>query len=249
MTKSTILSLQQASLVKNVARLVIFIAIAVSALVVLLRFGEATPATKAYLAVDLTTMAAFAFGYYISKDKFWLIMLASTLPMFVSDLYFFPSFSFLFPRTNAQGIGGVGMNMWAGIHLIVISIGCIFYFRKTIFTYLNIIALVATVVTNLSLGTGLLSRNAIGQVVATFFQTIVVGYLVYYGIKTNKKIFIAGAIVWLGSLFAIGAYFFAVSNDIAPFTLRISDKTLTVARALTGIGALENLNRFKLDKK
>jgi hypothetical protein len=194
-----------------------------------------TPATRAYLAGDVIAFLAFTYAFYRTKDKFWLIMLASTVPMFISDLYFIPSFSFIFPITGSVG---VGMNMWAGLHRVVISLGCFLYFKKSFLNYTNLIALFATVLTNTSFASFLLSRSSIGYVTALIWQAITIYYLIYYGLSKKKFIFSLGAAIEFIGLFIVVLYYFYVSHDIAGITLSLTDKVFAFSRDLMAIGAI-----------
>jgi hypothetical protein len=218
-----------------IVKLAVYVLFAGSSVVILANLLRPTAPYSAYLAIDVATFLAFAYAYYETKDKFWLISLASVPLMFLSDLYFLGSFSFVFPR----GIG-VGMNMWAGLHVLVISLGCFLYFKKSFLNYANLIALFATILTNLSFSTFLLSRPSIGYVTALVWQTIVIYFLVYYGMKKKKLVFSAGAIVWYIGLFTIVFYYFFVTQHIQSVTLPVTDKVITLGRGLMGIGAFKS---------
>lgn len=221
-----------------VVKLAVYVLFAGSSVLMLATLFRPTAPYSAYLAIDFATFLAFTYAYYKTKDKFWLISLASVPLMFISDLYFIPSFSFVFPR----GIG-VGMNMWAGLHMVVLSLGCFLYFKKSFMNYANLIALFATILTNLSFSTFLLSRPSIGYVTALIWQTIVIYYLVYYSMKKKKFVFSTGAIVWFTGLFIIVLYYFFVSKDIQSITVTVTDKVITFGRGLMGVGVFESWRR------
>ncbi|MFH0929558.1 MAG: hypothetical protein V1818_04385 [Candidatus Aenigmatarchaeota archaeon] len=216
-------------------RLLVYTVAIVSFILIIRSMLIRTPATQAYLAGDAIAFLAFSYAFYKTKDKFWLIMLASTVPMFISDLYFIPSFSFIIPKTAGAG---VGMNMWAGLHRIVISVGCFLYFKKSALNYANLIMLFATILTNTAFSSFLLSRSAIGYIVAFLWQAITIYYLIYYGVSKKKFIFSLGAAIELIGLTIVVLYYLYVSHDIQPLTLSLTDKIFAFCRNLMAIGAI-----------
>lgn len=226
--------------VSNIFKICAATVLCVLTIIMIVLIGKERPVTEVYITTELILFFVFGFAYNDSKDKFWLIMLACTIPMLISDLYFLPSFSFIFPRTNAQGDAGIGMNMWAGIHLTVISVGCFFYFKKNIVNFANLTALAIATVTNISLSTGLLARSRISYITTLLLQIVLSGYLIYYGIKTKRILVSIGSIIWVLSLFAIAVYAIRVGSDVTPFTLALSDKSITISHAFVGLGALQN---------
>jgi hypothetical protein len=213
-------------------KLIIYILVIISTFLILRTSLTPTPATPAYLANNVATFLAFIYAYYKTKDKFWLIMSASVPPMFISDLYFLPSFGGLFWSRPE------GMNTWAGIHQIIISLGCFFYFKKSSLRYAIPIALFAVILTNTSFSTFSLSRSAAGYITGLAWQTITIYYLVYYGMNKKKFVFSTGAVIQLIGLIIVVLYYFYVSHDIQPITLSLTDKIIAFSRGPLAIGAI-----------
>ena len=215
-------------------KLIVYALVIISTILIFSTLFTPKPAIWGYLLAHPASFLAFSYAYYKTKDNFWLIMLASEIPMLISDLYFIPTFGgLIFPRDS-----GVGMNMWAGLHMVIISLGCFFYFKKSSLNYANLIMLFATVLTNTSFSSFLLSRSAVGMIITLIWQAIVIYYLVYYGMNNKKFVFSAGAVIWFIGLLIIVLYYFYVSHEIQPITLTWTDKIIVFGRNLLSIGAL-----------
>jgi hypothetical protein len=216
----------------DVVKLVVFILVIISTILIF-RIGlTPAPSIPGYLLSHPATFLAFAYAYYKTKDKFWLIMLASVPPMLVSDMYFITSFGGLFWSRPE------GMNTWAGIHMMIISLGCFFYFKKSFLNYANLTMLFATILTNTAFATFTLSRSAAGVIMGLTWQAIVIYYLINYGISKKKIVFSLGAVIWFIGLLIADLYYFYVSHDIRPIALSLTDKINVFSRLLLAIGAL-----------
>jgi hypothetical protein len=213
-------------------KLLVYVAIIISAIFIIRDMLMNTPATRAYLVSDVLAILTYTYAFYKSKDKFWLIMLASTVPMLVSDMYFLPAFEGLF------WVKPGGMNTWAGIHRAIICMGSFFYFKKSSLRYALPILLFTTFLTNWNIATNILSRSAIGVIVGFSLQTVSMYYLIYYGLSKKKFIFSLGAVIELIGFIIVILYYFYVSHDITPLTLPLTDKLFTFSRDLMAIGAI-----------
>jgi hypothetical protein len=156
---------------------------------------------------------------------------------FVSDMYFIPNFTGIIWSKSLGG--GIGMNTWQGIHLLILAIGCFFYFKKSRYRYLILITLALTMLTNIS--SGLLSRGPIAYLTGVTLQTTVFGYMVLYGLSKDTKnpLYSIGSFVqWIAATLVF-AFYFSVSHDITPFCLTWTDKIFCIGRLITAIGAVQ----------
>lgn len=217
----------------DTVKLLVYILAAISTVLIFRTLAETTPATSAYILNNIATLLAFSYAYFKTKDNFWLIMLASVPPMIMSDLYFIPSFGgVIWPSP-------IGMNTWAGIHLMVISIGCFFYFKKSALRYVNLTAMFATILTNMNFSNFSLARGGIGMIAGLVLQAMVfLYYMPYYGISKKKFVFSLGSVIQFIGIFIAAQYFFNISQTLQPITLTWTDKIIAFGRGLLAIGAL-----------
>jgi len=219
----------------TVLKIFLYAMILVSTVLIIRLLSKPSPATFGYLLTHPITFIAFTYAYYKSRNKFWLIMLLSVPPMFISDLYFLPSFSLIFPH------GGAGMNTWAGLHLLVIAVGCLLYFKNTGVRVVNVLVMIGMVLTNTNFATIALSSSGIGRAVALILQSLIfLCYLPYYGFRKKNFAFSFGSILQFIGITIADLYFFTVSHSITPVTLAWTDKIITLGRHPMAIGALQD---------
>ncbi len=216
----------------SIIKFAVYILVIIATLLIFRNLFTSTPSTYGYLIASVANFIAFGYAYSKTRDRFWLIMLASVPPMFVSDLYFTQSFEgFLFPKA--------GMNSWAGIHLLILSIGCFFYFKKSRLRYVNLLALVATILTNMSFGTFTLARGDIGVIAGLALQSMVfLYYLPHYGLEKKNFMFSLGSIIQFVGILIVALYFLFVSHNLQPVSLTWTDKIIAFGRVPMALGAV-----------
>jgi len=219
----------------KILRILTYLLVAISAIAVATVWGKQEPSIIAGLVMDVATFVAFFYAYETTKDKFWLINFVAVPFSFVSDMYFIPNFTGIIWSKSLGA--GIGMNTWQGIHLLILAIGCFFYFKKSHYRYLILITLALTMLTNIS--SGLLSRGPIAYLTGVTLQTTVFGYMVLYGLKNSNLMYSAGSFTqWIAAALVF-AFYFTVSHDITPFCLTWTDKIFCIGRLLTAIGAVQ----------
>jgi len=221
----------------KILRTLTYLLVAISAIAVATVWDKQEPSIIAYLVMDVATFVAFFYAYETTKDKFWLINLVAVPFSFVSDMYFIPNFTGIIWSKSLGA--GIGMNTWQGIHLLILAIGCFFYFKKSRYRYLILITLALTMLTNIS--SGLLSRGPIAYLTGVILQITVFGYMVLYGLSKDTKnpLYSIGSFVqWIAATLVF-AFYFSVSHDITPFCLTWTDKIFCIGRLLTAIGAVQ----------